>query len=74
MPIEVKKGETGITLTRPPKKIGDALLHPRSVQFLVNLISSSFSWLSSSLPFYSPLTRFKIHASHAGGARIQTHV
>jgi hypothetical protein len=31
IPIEVMKGEPGITFTRP-KKIGDALLHPRSVR------------------------------------------
>jgi hypothetical protein len=31
---------------------------PDGFNFLLNL-TSSFSWLSSSLPFYSPLTRFE---------------
>jgi hypothetical protein len=38
----------------PPKNFGDALLHPRAFQTGEKRLISS-SWLSSSLPFYSPL-------------------
>lgn len=36
------------------KNFGDALLHPRRFQTSVKKLTAS-SWLSSSLPFYSPL-------------------
>jgi hypothetical protein len=44
----------GAEFETAPKNFGDASLHPRLFQTsLKKLISSS--WLSSSLPFYSPL-------------------
>ena len=53
------------------KNFGDALLHPRRFQTSVKKLSAS-SWLSSSLPFYSPLESSDVRASEAGGARIQS--
>lgn len=44
----------------------------RSVQTLEKRLISSSSWLSSLLPFYSPLEISKFRASNAGGARIQS--
>jgi hypothetical protein len=54
------------------KAFGGASLHPR--RFLSNSGKrlTSFSWLSSSLPFYSPPNSLKFRASVAGGARIQS--
>jgi hypothetical protein len=53
------------------KTFGGASLHPR--RFLSNTRKrlTSFSWLSFSLPFYSPPNVLKFPASVAGGARIQ---
>ena len=53
------------------KNFGDASLHPRRFQTSVKRLTSS-SWLSSSLPFYSPLESSDVRASEAGGARIQS--
>ncbi|MFB3921384.1 MAG: hypothetical protein ACE145_06655 [Terriglobia bacterium] len=52
--IEAGWPKRGFEIEAGQKNFGDASLHPRSFQTsLKKLISSS--WLSSSLPFYSPL-------------------
>jgi hypothetical protein len=54
------------------KTFGGASLHPRRFLSNARKMLTSFSWLSFSLPFYSPPNFLKFPASVAGGARIQS--
>jgi hypothetical protein len=59
------------TTERAPKNFGGASLHPRRFLSSCGKKLTSSSWLSSSLPFYSPHF-LNSRASIAGGARVQS--
>jgi hypothetical protein len=70
---EVKSDQENRAPEGPPKNFGDALLHPRAFQTFEKKLTSS-SWLSSSLPFYSPLQTLKFAPAMLAQRVLNHHV